>query len=100
MDPEIFDAILIPAGVGDFSGVDGQRIRAAARRLLSTIRHGNTSRLIFGNKHTEKCLQDSLCVFFQSVQGWSVFCGQLGLWKEFSAKMQYFVISSCIYHNM
>lgn len=46
--PQILDAVLIPAGVGDFSGVNGhgtpQILGAAAQRVLSLLRHMDTSR--------------------------------------------------------
>jgi len=51
-DPQIFNAILIPAAVGDFSGVDGhslpQILRITAQAALALIRHVHTSRYVLG----------------------------------------------------
>ena len=48
IDPQILDAILIPAAVCDLSGVDGegtaQILRSALQGALAIIRHGDTSR--------------------------------------------------------
>ena len=49
MDPEIFDAILIPAGVGDFSGVDGHSLAEIGRiaaQGVTTFGHKITSLMI------------------------------------------------------
>ena len=50
IDPQILDAVLIPAGVGDFSGVDGHGLLAAvaARRVPALVWHGKTSRMKIG----------------------------------------------------
>ena len=46
-DPQIFDAVLVAAGVRDFSGVDGhgaaQIVRAAAQSVHALFGHDNTS---------------------------------------------------------
>jgi hypothetical protein len=46
INPKVLDTVLISAAVGDFSGVDGQRILGTTwipARFLAVFRHGDTS---------------------------------------------------------
>ena len=91
IDPQVFDAVFIPAAVGDLSGVDGKRLAqvftAALQTALAIVTHGDTScsilsviayKTVYARRQTlcrrmEKSRTDRSCFcLFEDIFGFAV----------------------------